>query len=630
MLREFYIRFMVWLGAAPPSGYEYLLGEEWTKPIQYTLKEGETIFSVARRYGVHYERIAEASNIKEPSSVKPPQTITIPPPGWQPTQKAEAEPKLPPEPEVKPAPLPVEAPEPIISPEVREPEKPADIAPPQEELLEEAPPVPLGRAEPVGEEMVFRYEVQRGDTLSSVARRYGITVKDLVEANEEVTDPNVIFPGQKLIIPGYMSPRPKAEPTPPAAPPPPADGHFVYTIVSGDTLGAIAKRYGITVRALIEANNIEDPNLIHVGQRLIIPGVVKPPEPTPKPAPPQPTDPTFLPAGPPDAIRGIYVSYFAIGHPETRQLIFELLETTELNSIVIDAKGDYGWITYPTQVPLAREIGAVRPTIKDFQELMNQLKMRNVYTIARIVTFKDTPLAKSYGELAIKTTSGDIWQDQEESNWCDPLLKATWDYNIQIAVEAARLGFDEVMFDALRFPTPSQVGAPQFSQNVTRETRVAAITGFLSIARGQLNPLGVKVGARTVGYACWRQDDSLVGQDIERMAPYLDVLCPMLCPSTLGNGIPGYELAVAHPYEVVYESALRAANRVKKLSGCAIRPWIQDFQDYRFDKRVYGRAEIQAQIRACFDAGGDGFLVWNPQVKYTRQAYAPMAVAVTL
>lgn len=616
MLKEVYIRFMVWLGAAPPSGYEHLVPEEWTKPIQYTLKAGETIFSVARRYGVHYERIAEASGIEEPSSVKPPQTITIPPPGWQPEQKPESEPKVTPESKVEPAPAPVEAPEPI--------QEPVDITPPKQE----APTAPLVREEPVDEELLFRYEVQRGDTLNSIARRYGITVKDLVEANEEITDPNVIFPGQKLIIPGYMSPKPKAEPAAQPGPLPPADGHFVYTIVSGDTLGAIAKRYGITVRELIEANHIDNPDMIHVGQKLIIPGVVKGAEPTPKSPPAQPTDPTFRPAGPADAIRGMYVSYFAIGHPETRQLIFELLETTELNAIVIDAKGDYGWITYPTQIPLVREIGAVRPTVKDFQELMNQLKLREVYTIARIVAFKDTPLAKSYGELAVKTTSGDIWQDQEEFNWCDPLLKATWDYNIQVAVEAARLGFDEIMFDALRFPTPSQVGPPQFSQSVTRETRVAAITGFLSIARGQLNPLGVKVGARTFGYTCWRQDDSLIGHDIERMAPYLDVLSPMLCPSTLGNGIPGYELAVAHPYEVVYESAVRAVNRAQKLSSCAVRPWIQDFQDYRFDKRHYGRAEVQAQIRACFDAGSDGFLVWNPQVKYTRDAYAPMAVAL--
>jgi hypothetical protein len=96
----------------------------------------------------------------------------------------------------------------------------------------------------------------------------------------------------------------------------------------------------------------------------------------------------------------------------------------------------------------------------------------------------------------------------------------------------------------------------------------------------------------------------------------------MLYPSTFGNGIPGYKFAIAHPYEIVYHSAARAVNRLKPL-GCAVRPWIQDFPDYRFDKRTYGRAEIQAQIKGCFDAGSSGFMVWDPRVRYTEDAYAP-------
>jgi hypothetical protein len=377
---------------------------------------------------------------------------------------------------------------------------------------------------------------------------------------------------------------------------------------------------------LIEANNLEDPNLLHIGQKLIIPAVMKPIEPLPATRPLPPTEPSFTPVGPPDAIRGIYVSYFAIGHTELRQQILELLETTELNTVVIDAKGDFGWISYPTQIPLAREIGATRPTAKDLRELMAQFKTKGIYTIARIVVFKDSPLAKSYPDLAVKTGSGAAWQDREQAGWVDPFLKPTWDYNIQIALEAAQLGFDEVHFDSLRFPAASQAGTPQFSQEVTKDSRVAAITGFLSVARGQLNPLGVKVGAKTFGYTCWRKDDTLIGQDIERMAQYLDILSPMLYPSTFDNGIPGYKFAVAHPYEIVYGSAQQAINRVKSF-GCTVRPWIQDFQDYRFDKRSYGRDEIQAQIKGCFDAGCDGFLVWNPQVKYTATAYAAVMEA---
>lgn len=692
VLNELYIRFMVWLGAAPPPGYEYLIrGEEGAR--EHTLQAGDTLFSVARKYGVHYERLAKANGIETPESLKPGQTLIIPPASWDPatgplarlqpapvkdTSDQESAPagpapaleavepppvieapavddieKQPVEEEVAPAPAqmtlemaepPATAPQPAT---VEPAPKPLE-APPEVEPAVTAPAAAKAE-EPARAgaeaEMAFRYTVQRGDTLSAIARKYNLTVKELVEAND-IVDPNLIFPGQKLIIPGYMSPKPSPQPQPQPPPPPPkTDQFFIYTVVAGDTLSAIAKRFGVTVRQLIEANEIANPNLIRVGQQLVIPGVARAPSPKPpepQPLPPQPVpqpqpqpappagrkiDPNFPPIGPLDAIRGFYVSYFAIGHAEFRQRVFELLDTTELNAVVIDAKGDHGWISYPTQIPLAQEIGANRPTARDFADVMAELKRRDVYTIARIVTFKDNPLAKSYPEYAVKTRGAggamDIWQDHEKLSWTDPFLKPVWDYNIQVAIEAAQMGFDEIQFDYVRFPTPSQAGVPQFSQEVTKETRVAAITGFLSAARGQLLPFGVKVAADTFGYACWRKDDTLIGQDIDRLAQYLDVLSPMLYPSTFGSGIPGYKFAVAHPYEVVHESARRAVARVTQFN-CSVRPWIQDFPDYRFDKRVYGKEEIQAQIKGCFDAGSTGFIVWDPRVKYTNGAYAPV------
>jgi hypothetical protein len=295
---------------------------------------------------------------------------------------------------------------------------------------------------------------------------------------------------------------------------------------------------------------------------------------------------------------------------------------------VLDVKGEDSWITYPTQVPLAHEIGADRPMIKDFQAVMEQFKARRVYTIARIVTFKDSLLTKTFPEYAVNMSgSAETSSDREYLNWVDPFLKPVWDYNHQLAVEAAQMGFDEIQFSHVRFPFPSRSGALQFSQEATKETRVAAITGFLSIARGQLRPYGVRVSADVLGYTCWRKDDTLIGQDIERMGQYLDVLCPMLYPSTFTGGIAGYKVPVAHPYEVVFESARRAVSRLRPLD-CAVRPWIQDFPDYRFDKRVFGKEEVQAQIKGCFDARCDGFMVWDHRVKYTDGAYAPASVQV--
>jgi LysM repeat protein len=681
-LNDLYIRFLVWLGAEPPPGHEHLLGKE-AGPKEYILKAGDTLFSVARKFNVHYERLAAANGIETSFALQPGQKLLIPPASWNPSSGPLAQLRVPPSPAPAPeisappvepeAAVPVEEPEPFVEVEpsaepaapdlVEEPvsQEVEAVSPPvrleteaeAEEVAapaEEVEPTPAPISPPVASsvevepavaapeaEEIFRYEVQQGDTLNAIARRYGVSVLQLLEAND-LTESDRIFLGQKLIIPSYI-PQPTPVVGPPSATPPPPvppDEFFVYTITRGDTLNSIANRYGVTTRNLIEFNQIEHPDHIRVGQQIRIPTstvplVAKPEAPVELKPPPLAftvVDPTFPPQGPAEATRALYVSYFAIGHADTRQRVFDLLDNTELNAVVLDVKGDDGWITYPTQVPLAAEIGADRPMVKDIQVVIEQFKARGVYTIARVVTFKDSLLAKNYPEYAVKLSgSASTEADRELMNWVDPFLQPVWDYNIQLAVEAAGLGFDEIQFSHVRFPTPSPAGDLQFSQEATKETRLAAITGFLSIARGQLQPYRVKVSADVLGYTCWRKDDSLIGQDIERMAQYLDILCPMLYPSTFGSGIPGYKLAIAYPYEVVYESAQRAVNRVRPFN-CAVRPWIQDFPDYRFDKRVYGKTEIQAQIKGCFDAGCAGFMVWDHRVKYTDGAYAPMQVQV--
>ncbi len=692
VLQDLYIRLMVWLGAAPPPGYEFLLPPE----ERQALKDGTTKTDV--ELPTFPETTAppvdNGTPSGEPDDSFSPDDLTG---GWpednEPfvqTEPVETHPELddlladfetdsletpqPPVPEPEQTPSNVPEPGAIVSdlpaldsvetedssqetlPQLEEFTSVEEESHTEESLANIAPSVttpditasesPVASTRPtspvVDDETAFRYQVQRGDTLSSIAKRYGITVAELIAAND-IPNPNLIYPGQKLIIPGYMSPDPLPEPEPePEVPELPSE-YVIYTVVAGDTLSGIAKRYGVTVRDIVDANQIENPNLINVGQELIIPGVVEHPSETPEEPDPTPTpdpspepepdpdpessiiiDPDFPPIGPLEAIRALYVSYFAIGHQDFRARMFELLNTTEFNAVVIDVKGDHGYISYPTQNPLAQDIGANRPTARDFDEVMAQLKAQGVYTIARMVTFKDTPFAKNFPEYAAKIpNSSEIWQDRENLSWSDPFLRPAWDYNIAIAKEAAQKGFDEVQFDYVRFPTPSHLGAPTFSQELTRQNRVAAITTFLSVARGQLAPLGVKIGADTFGYTCWRKDDTTIGQDIEQMGEYLDVLCPMLYPSTFGAGIPGYKFAIAYPYEIVHESTKRAVERVSKY-GCEVRPWIQDFPDYRFDKRIYGKEEIQAQIKGSFDAAGTGFMVWDPRVKYTEGAYAPV------
>jgi hypothetical protein len=326
-------------------------------------------------------------------------------------------------------------------------------------------------------------------------------------------------------------------------------------------------------------------------------------------------------------VKGLYISYSALGSEKYREHVKQLLETTELNAVVMDFKGDRGYLSFPTEVAMAKEIGAARGvTLEDPTEFMQWLKDHRVYTIARIVVFKDDLLAKAHPELAVTDSyTGGIWSDGEGLAWADPNYHATWDYNVALAEEAANMGFNEVQFDYVRFPTDGSINRATFALENTQEKRTAAITGLLMRAKAALTPRNVKLSADVFGYTSWVDDDLGIGQRIESIAPYLDAISPMVYPSTFSYGLPGespdFRNAVAYPYEIVNKSTQRAVERAKAANpNIEVRPWIQDFQDYAFDERVYSPDEIRLQMDGARDAGGRGWLLWDPAVAYTPEA----------
>jgi hypothetical protein len=323
----------------------------------------------------------------------------------------------------------------------------------------------------------------------------------------------------------------------------------------------------------------------------------------------------------PKVVKAAYLTYYGFGDRQIRGRVLDLVARTELNAVVIDVKGDRGWIPYRTTVPSALEAGTQGPVIlKDFDGMLAELRGRGVYTIARIVTFKDQVLATHRPELAIiDTRTGRPWIDRESLAWVDPFRTEVWDYNLAIAREAIRKGFDEVQFDYVRFPTDGKLAAARYSRPNTKENRLATIAGFLERARRELGPTGAFVAADVFGYTAFNENDTDIGQRIEELVPHLDYICPMVYPSGYHVGIPGYRNPVAHPYPVVHESVRLIRKRAAGLP-VQVRPWIQDFKDYAFDRRIFGVPEIRAQIKAAYDAGGQGFMLWNPKNDYTGAA----------
>jgi hypothetical protein len=309
----------------------------------------------------------------------------------------------------------------------------------------------------------------------------------------------------------------------------------------------------------------------------------------------------------------LYVSFWGVGTASVREPLLRLAATTPVNAVVIDVKGDLGNICYRTAVPLAGKIGAQKIiTVPDIHALLDRLHREGIYTIGRIVTFKDNALCTARPELAVHQ-NGKIFKDREGLTWCDPFLPEVRSYNIDLAEDAAKTGFDEIQFDYVRFPDAKGV---EFSQASTEESRPKAITSFLADARKRLVPYNTFLAADVFGYICWNKGDTGIGQDVNALAGVLDYMSPMLYPSGFMYGIPDYRNPMQHPYEIVRLSLDRASQRAK-IDPIRFRPWLQAFADYAFDRRQFGEKEIAAQIRAAESFGSDGWILWNARNVYS-------------
>jgi hypothetical protein len=334
----------------------------------------------------------------------------------------------------------------------------------------------------------------------------------------------------------------------------------------------------------------------------------------------------------PMTVKALYLTYFGVGDRALRQNVLSLAEKTEVNAVVIDVKGDRGRLTYRSDVPMAQAVGAnIEPTVPNIDELLATLKQRGIYTIARIVVFKDDVLARNgtragYDVAVRESLSNQPWTDADGMGWVDPLRPEVWEYNIDLAREAALKGFDEVQFDAVRFPaeTSGSLSAKQAQYSrpwVTERERVEAVSGFLRRARDQVRLAGAFVSADVQGYVAWNDGDSGVGQNLDLLAGAVDYLCLTVHPSSFRTGLPGlinFPQVIQQPYAVVFESVRRARARTAE-QGTVFRPWLQYFDDFSWQTgRPFRTAEIDAQRNGALAAGAAGWMMWDPSNRYIR------------
>ena len=322
-------------------------------------------------------------------------------------------------------------------------------------------------------------------------------------------------------------------------------------------------------------------------------------------------------------VKGIYVTGPMAGNDAFANLL-TLVDETELNAMVIDVKNDAGEITYRMSQETAQEMGACINYISDMESFMKKLREHGVYTIARIVCFKDPYLAEHHPELALKKPDGTAIVDGHGLAWVNPYKEEVWEYLVDVARKAGEMGFDEIQFDYVRFPIGSDAEAADYGGDRNVYTKQQAITGFLTYAAEELHKEGIPVTADVFGTIIGSETDvQQVGQDYAQLGGIVDAICPMVYPSHYGNGVFGLSVPDAYPYETVNEAMIDSKEELAAIpmeQQAVVRPWLQAFTATWVEGYIsYGGEQIRDQIQAVYDAGYEEWILWNASNRYSAE-----------
>ncbi|MCM2675061.1 putative glycoside hydrolase [Alkalicoccobacillus plakortidis] len=336
---------------------------------------------------------------------------------------------------------------------------------------------------------------------------------------------------------------------------------------------------------------------------------------------------------PEDGVKGIYVTGNSAGGERFNTLV-NMLNDTELNSMVIDIKEDNGHLTYrPDEDSPFYDIA--QNYISDPEKMFDVLEENNIYPIARIVVFKDSVLAEERPDLSF-TDNGKVWKNGRGEAFVNPFLEEVWEYNVDIAEEAAKMGFQEIQFDYVRFPEGFEnrdedleydTGKYEGGDGDNIHRRVNAVNDFVAYANEELSAYDVDVSVDIFGYAATVEYAPGIGQSFLGISDNVDVISSMIYPShwTSYFGIDKPDL---HPYEMSKEYAKVENALLDELEdGPISRPWLQDFTASYLpdgDWQTYGKEQVEDQIRGLKEEGITEFLLWDASNRYSQGVnYSP-------
>jgi hypothetical protein len=311
-----------------------------------------------------------------------------------------------------------------------------------------------------------------------------------------------------------------------------------------------------------------------------------------------------------DPVRALYVNRWATQSKRRMAKLLAAADSTEINAFVIDMKDEFG-LNYKSQNPeFAKNAGSA--TTANVKALLDTLKAHKILPIARMVVFKDSVTARIHPEWTIRRKDNSIWRDKKGIAWVNPYHHELWEYNIGVAEELVKLGFGEVQFDYIRFPEPYPSLPQQVFPDANGVSKQDALAAYLKEAKTRLNKLGVRSTADIFGLVTTVSGPLEVGQEWEKISPNVDVVLPMVYPSHYPHGSLGVANPNAQPYDIIFKAISRAHQRDTKLGITTaehIRPWLQAFT---LGKPAYDAGQLEAQKKAVYDAGYDGWVMWNP------------------
>ncbi|MCR4279575.1 MAG: putative glycoside hydrolase [Candidatus Zambryskibacteria bacterium] len=337
----------------------------------------------------------------------------------------------------------------------------------------------------------------------------------------------------------------------------------------------------------------------------------------------------------PEPLKALYMTSCVAATPSWRTSLKELIERTELNAVVIDIKDYTGRVSFANNFPkTSDQKGCV---VEDFKEFIAELHASGIYVIGRISVFQDVSYTQLFPDYAVKSLStGGVWKDHKGLSFVDVGAKPYWDYILEISNQAYELGFDELNYDYIRYPSDGNMkdtnytwsNASSVSTSSPQATRSEVLESFFAYLYQNLKDTGVKTSADIFGMTTTIENDMGIGQVLEKALPHFDYVAPMVYPSHYPAGWNGFANPAEYPYEVIKiamqrgferEVALNIANGLATSTPSKLRPWLQDFNL----GAVYGPDKVRAQMQATYDVGLTSWMIWSAANRYTEASLLP-------